>query len=105
MISAFTLGQLAERDGIKVDDAPFDDGDGIAAALRELVGAQYSIVWPELRARNGDADLLAALFASSSEDTSYPLTGEQVSAIVNNNVTGNKMMAREWLTEGSTFAP
>ena len=68
-----------------------DDGRGLGEALRILVNAEYSIVTKELRARQGDAELFAALFTSAETDTVYPLTPDFVSETVNTDITANKM--------------
>jgi hypothetical protein len=101
LIDAFTLGQLAEREGIEVDNAPFDDGLGVSKALRDLVDLEYPGVVEALRGQSGDAELFASLFASQGEEADYPLSEEQVSEVVNFQVTGNMMVAWEWLTGGN----
>lgn len=105
LIDGFTLGQLTEREGIEVDNAPFDDSQEVAEALRELVDGQYPTVLRELRTRWHDDNLFASLFASTGADVVYPLAEEQVFEIVNTDTTSNKSIAWEWLTDGCPFEP
>ncbi|MCT2277816.1 hypothetical protein M3G91_09280 [Micromonospora chalcea] len=100
LIDAFTLGQLVEREGIEVDNAPFDDGLDVNEALRDLVELEYPKVFGALRSQSGDAELFASLFVSPELKIDYPLSDEQVSEAVNFEVTANKMVGWEWLTGG-----
>ncbi|WP_045875854.1 effector-associated domain EAD1-containing protein [Pseudofrankia sp. DC12] len=80
----FTLGQLAQRHDIGIDNE-YGDAPGVVLAL--LVRRQYWVVAGALRAAWGDAYLFAALCHAQHGLATYPLTDEQLHDAVNQDVT------------------
>jgi hypothetical protein len=112
---AFTLGQLAERRQIDVDNSPLYESDPPAFTLvvLELVEAEYRNVVDALTEQWGENAFFTSLWVSAEsdydedddtgegdEDDSSPVTGDQIDRVMNNNVTGNKGSAYSWFTDG-----
>jgi hypothetical protein len=97
LIDAFNLGRLVEREGFEFDNLPYDDGV-LREALVALASEEYPVVVRALRSAWGDDGLFAALFASSRGGTSYPMSAEEISDVVNSHVSFAKMDAWDWLT-------
>jgi len=101
LLDAFTLGQLAEREGLEADNTSFADYSVVDEVLCDLVDLEYPQVVGTLYKALGDADLFASLYLSRQEDVTYPLSDDQVGKVVNFDVTGDKMHAWQWFTENS----
>ncbi|SDT60966.1 hypothetical protein [Actinoplanes derwentensis] len=98
LIDPFTLGQLVEREGMEVDNGTYSDGEQTIEALRDVVAAEYAGVVKALREHGNDAQLFASMFSTSRSGVAYPLPSDQVTAVVDHDLAGDKMYAWMWLT-------
>lgn len=108
---AFTLGQLAERSGIDVDNGPDVDGNVMGEVLHELTVAEHpTVVQALLRTASQaglqtvEARVFAELWLSGDSEIAYPITDDEVSDIVNHDLTAGKNSAHEWLVDGLAIA-
>lgn len=97
-IDLFTLGQLAEREGIDADNSPGYEPI-IGDVIDELVSGQLANVTDTLARHWGGAALFASMWMSTQSDLKYPLTEDQVDEAVNWDTTAQKVSAWEWLAE------
>lgn len=99
-VSLFTLGQLAERAGIPADDSMEHDRSTLLNEVCEgLADWEYAEVVGTLGRQLDHAALFASLWQTPKCGVEYPLDDDEVSAIVNEDCTANKLMAYEWMVE------
>jgi hypothetical protein len=99
-LDAFTLGHLAKSHGLEFDNAPEDVEDAPGQTTRELVELCYSDAVHALRTQWSDSYLFATLWLSVKGEPDYPLSDAQVDEVVNWDLTGNKLHAWQWFSEG-----
>lgn len=112
-LDAFTLGQLAERLQIDVDNSSLYESDPPAFifVILELVRTEYRGVVDALVDHWGKNALFTSLWVSAGfgqgyddEDeegsTTGPVNGEQISRVMASDVTGKTGRAYSWFTDG-----
>jgi hypothetical protein len=115
LLDAFTLGQLAERLQIDVDNPSLYESDPLATTfvILELVERKYRGVVDALTKQWGENAFFTSLWISAEpdydedddadegeEDNSSPVTGNQINRVMNEDVTGNKGYAYSWFSDG-----
>lgn len=101
-VDMFSLGQLAGQRGVHVCQLEQGDDDGIRLAVVELIEHEYRTVADTLVKQWGDATLFASLWLSNTGDTSYPLSTDQITETVNDDLTAGKHTAYSWISGGLT---
>jgi hypothetical protein len=96
-IDAFTLGQIAERSGVEADNTEWNQGE-VWDVLYTFVKREYRAVARALRSVLGDSRLFASMWAVRDRECVYPLADDYVSYVVNDDLTAEKGIAWEWLT-------
>jgi hypothetical protein len=111
-LDAFTLGQLAERLQIDVDNPSLYESDPPASTfvILELVEREYQDVVNVLMEQWGPNAFFTSLWVSAGfgqdeEDeeegsAAAPVSGAQIDRVMNDDVTGNKGYAYSWFTDG-----
>ena len=112
LLDAFTLGQLAERRQIDVDNSPLSESDppAFSQVILELVQAEYRVVVDTLQEQWGENAFFTSLYVSANPDddedqdqeeaTSSPVTGDQIDRVMNADVDGSKSHAYGWFSQG-----
>lgn len=101
-VDPVVLGMLAERDDLGLDlDADGEPDSGWCRAVVEAVVRQEcsEVVWA-LRAHQRDAVVFASLWAAARDDVRYPLSREAIAWIVDSDLSADKMVAYEWISDG-----
>ena len=102
LIDAFSLGQLAERRGIFVDNALYQEPDPRTEAIQELARGEYRQVVDALQARWGEHDLFAALWVSpEAKGNLYPLDADLRGEIATMDPPSNMGRAWAWYDDGA----
>ena len=100
LLDAFTIGQLAELRGIHVDNSPYASEDVLGEVLQGIALQEHGAVVRALREQWSEAEIFAGLYVSTRKDVTYPVPDNLARGIVNNDVTGSKLMAWDWLSSG-----
>jgi hypothetical protein len=109
LLDAFTLGQLAERLQIDVDNSSLYESEPPACTfvILELLEREYQDVVDALMNQWGQNAFFTSLWLSAGfdqdedeEDDASPASEEQINRVMNEDVTGNKGYAYSWFTDG-----
>jgi len=111
-IDVFTLGQLAERRQIDVDNSPLYDSDPpvLSSVILELVQDEYRHVVDTLQEQWGGNAFFTSLYVSAEpgedededreDETSSPVTMDQIDRVMNYDRGSGKDHAYTWFTNG-----
>ncbi|HEY7222958.1 MAG TPA: hypothetical protein VH561_04980 [Micromonosporaceae bacterium] len=80
-LDAFTLGQLAERRRLEVDNRRWNS-DAIGHVLRDLVDREYPTVAEALGDVLGDATLFASLLSVRGPEVTYPVADSFITYVM-----------------------
>lgn len=112
LLDVFTLGQLAERRQIDVDNSPLYDSDPpvLSSVILELVQDEYRQVVDTLQEQWGENAFFTSLYVSAEPDedededredeTSSPVTEDQIDRIMNYDRGSGKDHTYTWFTNG-----
>ena len=114
MLDVFTLGQLAERRQIDVDNSPLYEYDPplLSYVILELVRDEYRDVVDTLKEQWTENEFFTSLFISAEPDNyedededkkadpSSPVTSGQINRVMNSDVDGSTCRAYEWFSQG-----
>lgn len=102
LVDAFSLGQLAERRDMFIDNGPARIGDVQGEVIALLAKEEYRQVLNALRDRWGKRELFAALCMSrETRATRYPPGDDLRNQVVSANRTTGLQRAREWYDAGA----
>lgn len=94
-VTDFELGRYAERRGVAIEAGP----DEAHLAAEVCVVQRMRSVARTLGAEIGTDTLFAELWAQRKGIYEFPLSRADASDMVNNDLSGDKMVAYEWLLE------
>lgn len=112
LLDAFTLGQVAERRQIDVDNSSLYESDPpvLSSVILELVRDEYQAVVDTLQEQWGDNAFFTSLYVSGKPDddadegqedeSSSPVTDDQIDRVMNVDVDGSKSHAYAWFSQG-----
>ena len=112
LLDVFTLGQLAERRQIDVDNSPLyvQDPPVLPYVILELVKDEYRGVVDTLQGQWSENEFFTSLYVSGEpgqdedenweDETSSPVTLEQVDRVMNNDVNSGKGRVYSWFADG-----
>jgi hypothetical protein len=109
LLDVFTLGQLAERREIDVDNS---DPSVLPYVILQLIKDEYRGVVDTLQEQWGENAFFTSLYVSAEPDededeeredeTSSPVTGDQIDSVMNSgsDLFGGKDQAYTWFSNG-----
>jgi len=112
LLDVFTLGQLAERRQIEVDNSPLYDSAPpvLSSVILELVQDEYRHVVDTLQEQWGENAFFTSLYVSAEPDededeeredeASSPVTMDQIDRVMNYDRGSGKDHAYTWFTNG-----